>query len=87
MPQSRAELTHPLGTAPPVDSLGDWRRRTVVAYLDEPPFFAPGVTGTPTGCDVELAEYVLDGLGVDEVEWVLVTFDELVPGVPRDVGI
>lgn len=37
--------------------------------------------GTPTGCDVELAEHVLAGLGVDEVEWVLVTFNELVPGV------
>jgi polar amino acid transport system substrate-binding protein len=64
-----------------VDSLGDWRRRTVVAYLDEPPFFAPSLTGRPTGCDVELAEFVLAGLGVDDVEWVLVTFDELIPGV------
>ena len=70
-----------------LDSLGDWRRRTVVAYLDEPPFFAPSVIGRPTGCDVELAEHVLAGLRVDDVEWVLVTFDELVPGVTRDVGI
>ncbi len=53
----------------------------MVAYLDEPPFFAPSLMGTPTGCDVELAEYVLAGLGVDDVEWVLVSFDELVPGV------
>jgi polar amino acid transport system substrate-binding protein len=35
----------------------------------------------PTGCDVELAEIVLAGLGVDDVEWVLVTFEELIPGV------
>jgi hypothetical protein len=35
----------------------------------------------PTGCDVELAELVLAGLGVDDIEWVLVTFDELIPGV------
>ena len=53
----------------------------MVVYLDEPPFFAPSATGRPTGCDVELAEHVLAGLGVDDVEWVLVTFDELIPGV------
>jgi polar amino acid transport system substrate-binding protein len=64
-----------------VDPLGDWRRRTVVAYLDEPPFFAPSVIGGPTGCDIELAEHVLAGLGVEDVAWVLVTFNELIPGV------
>ena len=53
----------------------------MVAYLDEPPFFAPSVIGGPTGCDVELAEHVLAGLGVDDIEWVLVNFDELIPGV------
>jgi polar amino acid transport system substrate-binding protein len=70
-----------LRTVRAVKSLGDWRRRTVVAYLDEPPFFAPSAIGAPTGCDVELAAYVLGRLGVDDIEWVLVKFDELVPGV------
>jgi len=53
----------------------------VVAYLDEPPFFAPSASGRPTGCDVELAEHVLARLHVADVEWVLVRFDELIPGV------
>lgn len=59
--------------------LTSWRRRTVVAYLDEPPFFAPGAP--PTGCDIELVSAVLGELGVDRVEFVLVGFDQLIDGV------
>src|SRR5688572_5662677 len=59
----------------------DWRRCTVVAYLDEPPYFAPGPDGQPVGCDIELARTVLADLGVEQVTFVLTTFGELVPGV------
>jgi polar amino acid transport system substrate-binding protein len=53
-----------------------------VAYLDEPPFFAPTADPTaPGGCDIELLRHVLDDLGVREVEFVLTTFRELIPGV------
>jgi polar amino acid transport system substrate-binding protein len=50
------------------------------AYLDEPPFCAPGANG-PVGCDVEVAFAVLRAIGVDRVESRLVTFAELLPGV------
>ena len=53
-----------------------------VAYLDEPPFFAP--TADPAArlaADIELLRHVLDDLGVREVEFVLTTFAELIPGV------
>ena len=59
-----------------------WRDRVRVAYLDEPPFFVPSAdSGTPTGCDIELIQHVLDGLGVLSVEFVLTTFSDLIPGV------
>ena len=59
-----------------------WRDRVCVAYLDEPPFFVPSSdSGTPTGCDIELIQHVLDELGVASVEFVLTTFSELIPGV------
>ena len=58
------------------------RDRIVVAYLDEPPFFVPSDdSGTPTGCDIELIQHVLDELGVSSVEFVLTTFSDLIPGV------
>jgi polar amino acid transport system substrate-binding protein len=60
--------------------LDDWRRCTVVAYLDEPPYFAPGPDG-PVGCDIELARTVLADLGVEHVDFVLTTFDALMPGL------
>ena len=59
-----------------------WRDRVRVAYLDEPPFFVPSAdSGTPTGCDIELIQHVLDELGVLSVEFVLTTFSDLIPGV------
>jgi len=59
----------------------DWRRRTVVAYLDEPPFFSPTPGGDPIGCDIELTHTVLGVLGVERIEFVLTTFGELIPGL------
>lgn len=54
----------------------------IFAYLDEPPFCAPGADG-PVGCDVEVAFAVLRAIGVERVETRLVTFAELLPGVAR----
>jgi polar amino acid transport system substrate-binding protein len=52
------------------------------AYLDEPPFCAPG-SGGPVGCDVEVAFAVLMAIGVERIETRLVTFADLLPGVAR----
>jgi polar amino acid transport system substrate-binding protein len=59
----------------------DWQRSTVVAYLDEPPFFSPTSNGDPIGCDIELTNTVLGMLGADRIEFVLTTFGELIPGL------
>ena len=53
----------------------------VLAYLDEPPFCAPGSGGVPVGCDVEVAFAVLRAIGIERIETRLVTFAELLPGV------
>jgi polar amino acid transport system substrate-binding protein len=52
------------------------------AYLDEPPFCAPGPDG-PIGCDVEVAFAVLHAIGIERIETRLATFAELLPGVAR----
>ena len=52
----------------------------IFAYLDEPPFCAPGADG-PVGCDVEVACAVLRAIGIERIETRLVTFAELLPGV------
>lgn len=57
--------------------------RVTLAYLDEPPFCAPGADGKPTGCDVEAAFAVLRAIGIARIETRLVTFAELLPGVAR----
>ena len=62
-------------------SVNDWRERTVLAYLDEPPFCAPGPHGHPAGCDIEVAEHVLAEAGVRQVVFELATFPELIPGL------
>jgi polar amino acid transport system substrate-binding protein len=45
----------------------------VFAYLDEPPFCAPGADG-PVGCDVDVAFAVLRAIGIERTETRLVTF-------------
>jgi len=59
----------------------DWQQCTVVAYLDEPPFFSPTSSGDPIGCDIELTRTVLERIGVERIEFVLTTFGELIPGL------
>ena len=61
--------------------MDDWRERTVLAYLDEPPFCAPSPHGHPAGCDIEVAEHVLAEAGVRQVVFGLATFPELIPGL------
>ena len=61
--------------------MDDWRERTVLAYLDEPPFCAPSPHGHPAGCDIEVAEHVLAEAGVRQVVFELATFPELIPGL------
>lgn len=56
-------------------------QQVVLAYIDEPPFGRPGPDGTGTGCDVELARFVLREIGIKDVVTYLTTFAELLPGV------
>lgn len=51
------------------------------AYLIEPPFNYVDATGHVTGCDVELARYVMAQLGIADFETVETEFAELLPGV------
>ena len=55
-----------------------------VAYLIEPPFNYVDEAGEVTGCDVELARYALDKLGIDDVEFVETEFAQLLPGLARN---
>jgi polar amino acid transport system substrate-binding protein len=52
-----------------------------IAYLDEPPFFYLRPAGGPGGCDVELARTVLGRMGVADIEFVLTTFGQMIPGL------
>ncbi len=51
------------------------------AYLIEPPFNYVYQSGAVTGCDVELARYVFDVLGIRPFEPVETEFAELLPGL------
>lgn len=53
------------------------------AYLIEPPFNYRGAGDAVTGCDVELARYVLGKLG-EKFEPVEAEFAELLPGLGQD---
>lgn len=55
-----------------------------VAYLIEPPFNYVDDAGVVTGCDVELARFVLGQLGIDNVEFVETEFSQLLPGLARN---
>ncbi|WP_366523724.1 transporter substrate-binding domain-containing protein [uncultured Roseobacter sp.] len=55
-----------------------------VAYLIEPPFNYVDSAGAVTGCDVELARYVLGELGINDVEFVETEFAQLLPGLARN---
>lgn len=55
--------------------------RIVYAFIDEPPFGAPGPDGSPVGYDYSVAVEVLSRLGVTQIAHKLVTFADLIPGV------
>lgn len=52
-----------------------------LAYIEEPPFGWTGERHAATGADIELAEAVLEAIGVTRIEYRLTTFGELLPGV------
>ncbi len=54
-----------------------------VAYLIEPPFNYVNDAGAVTGCEVELARYVVDQLGIGDVEFVETEFAQLLPGLAQ----
>ena len=58
-----------------------WRSKLTFAYLDEPPFCFPCAGSQPSGCDVELAQIILAAIGVRDVQFVLATFADLLPGL------
>lgn len=51
------------------------------SYLIEPPFNYINAAGRVTGCDVELARYVLAQLGLTDFEAVETEFADLLPGL------
>lgn len=51
-----------------------------IAYVEEPPFYWTDDSGSATGADIELAKAVLGVIG-EPIEFVPVTFEELLPGV------
>ena len=51
------------------------------AYLIEPPFNFVDVSGSVTGCDVELARHIYGELGIADFEPVETEFAELLPGL------
>jgi polar amino acid transport system substrate-binding protein len=55
--------------------------RVTYAFLDEPPFGTPSSDGRAVGYDAELAETALHAIGVKQIDFVLVKFPELMPGV------
>ncbi len=55
-----------------------------VAYLIEPPFNYIADAGAVTGCDIEVARYVLGKIGINEVEFIETEFAQLLPGLARD---
>ena len=51
------------------------------AYLIEPPFNFRAENGEVTGCDVELAKYINDELGLGTFVPIEAEFADLLPGV------
>ncbi|WP_118186193.1 transporter substrate-binding domain-containing protein [Paraburkholderia phosphatilytica] len=52
-----------------------------IAYIEEPPFGWTDANRIATGADIDLADTVLQAIGVTRVEYHLTTFSELLPGV------
>lgn len=52
-----------------------------IAYVEEPPFYWTDENHLVKGADIELAEVVLRAVGVSSIEYQLISFEELLPGV------
>ena len=59
----------------------DWRAKLRFAYLEEPPFGYRGGSGTPVGCDVEVARRVYKMAGGLSLEAVETEFADLLAGL------
>jgi polar amino acid transport system substrate-binding protein len=57
-----------------------WRSNLVFAHLEEPPFCVR-IDGRSSGCDVDVARTILQAIGVQDFEPVLVEFSDLIPGL------
>src|SRR5262249_48585029 len=57
-----------------------WRLKVVFAHLEEPPFCFRA-DGLSSGCDVEVAQTILQAIGVQEFEPVVTEFSALIPGL------
>ncbi len=53
------------------------------AYLIEPPFNYVDENNRVTGCDVELAQTVLEKIGIKQLELIETEFSQLLPGVKQ----
>ena len=59
----------------------NWRKKVVLAYIEEPPFGWTTDSSLAVGSDIELANVILGLLGVETIEYRLTTFAALLPGV------
>ncbi|MCR5857204.1 transporter substrate-binding domain-containing protein [Mesorhizobium sp. J428] len=71
---------HPTSTSPD-SATCQLPSHVIYAFIDEPPFGAPGPDGKPVGYDYSVAEIILRRLGIERIDSRLVTFGELIPGV------
>jgi polar amino acid transport system substrate-binding protein len=52
-----------------------------IAYIEEPPFYWTAEDGSVVGSDIELAQVVLEAIGVTSIEYHPTKFEEFLPGV------
>ncbi len=52
-----------------------------IAYVDEPPYYWTEENNVAKGSDIELAEVILEKIGITSIEYKHVTFEELIPGL------
>jgi polar amino acid transport system substrate-binding protein len=61
--------------------LRDTAMKVTIAYIEEPPFGWTEADRVATGADLDLADAILQAIGVNRIEHRLTTFSELLPGV------
>lgn len=52
-----------------------------IGYIQEPPFSKISNQGTPAGLFPDVARKVAKSLGIKQIEWVLLSFDDLIPSI------